>query len=189
MPNNAAAKAQRIERREKVWRLRIQGKTERDIANELGTVSNITVHNDLKYLIQEATKHLDDEVKRERLFQLYTLRMIIKEAFEAWIKSKEIGGQIVERKIPPSKANRSERIEVITTTYEQTGNPAYLHLIRGAMQDIRDLFGLDAFKDDWEGELKAAGLNPVEIFETMVQSAYAAMTPDGSNALDTCDQK
>ena len=53
MPNNAAGKAQRTARRERVWDLRLQGKSERDIATEIGTVSNVTIHNDLVHLIRE----------------------------------------------------------------------------------------------------------------------------------------
>jgi len=190
MPNNAAGKAQRTARRERVWDLRLQGKTERDIATEIGTVSNVTIHNDLVYLIREATKHLDDKVKAERIFQLHQLHLVVKEAFEAWTESKKTGGQIVEKQLPATEKYPGGRTEKIVTQYKQTGNPAYLSLVVTTLESIRKLFGLDAFKDDWEGELKAAGYNPAEIFETMVQSAYQAMSDkeevknDGSDKLD-----
>ena len=178
MPNNTSDKAIRIERRKKVWDLRLQGKTERDIATEIGSVSNVTVHHDLAHLIREATKNLDEEVKRERIIQLHQLHLIVKEAFLAWEESKKPGQQIIEAEGAPTKRNPEGGRSTTKIGTKQTGNPAYLTLAMKAMEDIRKLFGLDAFKDDWESELKAAGLNPAEIFETMVQSAYQAMNKD-----------
>jgi hypothetical protein len=49
--------------------------------------------------------------------------------------------------------------------------------MRGILGDIRKLFGLDAFKDDWEAELVAAGYNPHDAFEAMAQAAYEALMP------------
>jgi len=193
--DNASAKAIRTARRERVWDLRLQGKSERDIATEIGTVSNVTIHNDLVHLIREATKHLDDKVKAERIYQLHQLHLVVKEAFEAWQESKKTGGQIVEKTLPATEKYPGGRTEKIVTQYKQTGNPAYLSLVVTTLESIRKLFGLDAFKDDWEGELKAAGYNPAEIFETMVQSAYHAMSDkeevkdDGSDKLDKLDSK
>jgi hypothetical protein len=178
MPSNQAARVQRLERREQVWKLRLEGKTERDIANEIGTVTNVTIHNDLKALIRNATAHLDEEVKRERIVQLHQLHLVVKEAFDAWTESKKLGQQVIETEGSPSKRNPDGTKTTTKIGTKQTGNPAYLTLAMKAMEDIRKLFGLDAFKDDWESELKAAGLNPAEIFETMVQSAYQAMTTE-----------
>jgi hypothetical protein len=184
MPNNAAGKAQRTARRERVWDLRLQGKTERDIATEIGTVSNVTIHNDLVYLIREATKHLDDKVKAERIFQLHQLHLVVKEAFEAWTESKKTGGQIVEKTLPATEKYPGGRTEKIVTQYKQTGNPAYLSLVVTTLESIRKLFGLDAFKDDWEAELRAAGYNPHDAFEAMVQAAYVALTPPEKEKTD-----
>ena len=174
--DNASAKAQRIARRNRVWDLRLQGKTERDIATEIGTVSNVTIHNDLVYLIREATKHLDEVVKRERLIQLHQLHKVVSEAFEAWTESKKPGEQIIKAEGAPSKRNPDGTSSTTRIGTKQTGNPAYLTLAMKAMEDIRKLFGLDAFKDDWELELKNAGLNPGEVFEAMAQAAYVALS-------------
>jgi len=176
MPNNNSDEAQRTVRRERVWDLRLQGKTERDIAAEIGTVSNVTIHRDLVHLIREATKHLDDKVKAERIYQLYQLHLVVKEAFEAWQESKKTGGQIVEKQLPATEKYPGGRTEKIVTQYKQTGNPAYLSLVVTTLESIRKLFGLDAFKDDWELELKNAGLNPGEVFEAMAQAAYVALS-------------
>ena len=184
MPNNAAGKAQRTARRERVWDLRLQGKTERDIAAEIGTVSNVTIHNDLVHLIREATKHLDDKVKAERIYQLHQLHLVVKEAFEAWQESKKTGGQIVEKTLPATEKYPGGRTEKIVTQYKQTGNPAYLSLVVTTLESIRKLFGLDAFKDDWEAELTAAGYNPHDAFEAMVQAAYVALTPPEKEKTD-----
>jgi len=184
MPNNAAGKAQRTARRERVWDLRLQGKTERDIAAEIGTVSNVTIHNDLVHLIREATKHLDDKVKAERIYQLHQLHLVVKEAFEAWQESKKTGGQIVEKTLPATEKYPGGRTEKIVTQYKQTGNPAYLSLVVTTLESIRKLFGLDAFKDDWEAELRAAGYNPHDAFEAMVQAAYVALTPPEKEKTD-----
>ena len=190
MPNNAAGKAQRTARRERVWDLRLQGKTERDIAAEIGTVSNVTIHNDLVHLIREATKHLDDKVKAERIFQLHQLHLVVKEAFEAWERSKlnvevEVTEQIGTRQKGKAKEGEEpditiipERIKKYKRIEGQTGNPAYLSLVVTTLESIRKLFGLDAFKDDWEAELRAAGYNPHDAFEAMVQAAYVALTPE-----------
>ena len=182
--DNASAKAIRTVRRERVWDLRLQGKSERDIAAELGTVSNVTVHNDLVHLIREATKHLDDKVKAERIFQLHQLHLVVKEAFEAWQESKKTGGQIVEKTLPATEKYPGGRTEKIVTQYKQTGNPAYLSLVVTTLESIRKLFGLDAFKDDWEAELRAAGYNPHDAFEAMVQAAYVALTPPEKEKTD-----
>jgi len=178
MPNNTASRAQRIERREQVWKLRLQGKTEREIATEIGTVSSVTIHRDLVHLIREATKHLDDLVKQERILQLYQLHLVAKEAFAAWLESKNPGQQVIETEGSPSKRNPDGTRTTTKIGTKQTGNPAYLSLVITTLAEIRKLFGLDAFKDDWELELKEAGLNPAEIFEVMVQSAYEAMSID-----------
>ena len=194
--NNQSAKVKRLARREQVWDLRLQGKSERDIAAEIGTVTCGTIHNDLVYLIREATKHLDDKVKAERIFQLHQLHLVVKEAFEAWQESKKTGGQIVEKQLPATEKYPGGRTEKITTQYKQTGNPAYLSLVVTTLESIRKLFGLDAFKDDWEAELRAAGYNPHDAFEAMVQAAYVALTPpekeklnDGIDKLDKLHQK
>lgn len=187
MPNNASAKVKRIARREQVWQLRLLGKTERDIAAEIGTVTSVTIHNDLVHLIREATKHLDEEVKRERIVQLHQLHLVVKEAFAAWERSKlnaeiEITEQIGTRKKGKGKDDEDSEVTIIPERIKksrrsegQSGNPAFLITAMKAMEDIRKLFGLDAFKDDWEAELKQAGLNPAEIFEAMAQAAYLAM--------------
>ena len=188
MPNNAAGKAQRTARRERVWDLRLQGKTERDIAAEIGTVSNVTIHNDLVWLVREATKHLDEVVKRERLIQLHQLHKVVKESFEAWDRSKlnaetEVIEQIGTRQKKKGQVDEEtdlvivpERIKKYKRSEGQSGNPAFLVTAMKAMEDIRKLFGLDAFKDDWELELKNAGLNPGEVFEAMAQAAYVALS-------------
>ena len=187
MPNNNSDEAQRTVRRERVWDLRLQGKTERDIAAEIGTVSNVTIHRDLVHLIREATKHLDDKVKAERIYQLYQLHLVVKEAFEAWQESKKTGGQIVEKQLPATEKYPGGRTEKITTQYKQTGNPAYLSLVVTTLESIRKLFGLDAFKDDWEAELRAAGYNPHDAFEAMVQAAYVALSANGEVKNDRID--
>jgi len=184
MPNNNSDEAQRTVRRERVWDLRLQGKTERDIAAEIGTVSNVTIHRDLVHLIREATKHLDDKVKAERIYQLHQLHLVVKEAFEAWQESKKTGGQIVEKTLPATEKYPGGRTEKIVTQYKQTGNPAYLSLVVTTLESIRKLFGLDAFKDDWEAELRAAGYNPHDAFEAMVQAAYVALTPPEKEKTD-----
>ena len=176
--DNASAKAIRTARRERVWDLRLQGKTERDIAAEIGTVSNVTIHNDLVHLIREATKHLDDKVKAERIYQLHQLHWQYKEACEAWLESKKPGQQVIETEGSPSKRNPEGGKSTTKIGTKQTGNAAYLTEMRGTLGDIRKLFGLDAFKDDWEAELRAAGYNPHDAFEAMVQAAYVALTPE-----------
>ena len=187
MPNNNSDEAQRTVRRERVWDLRLQGKTERDIAAEIGTVSNVTIHRDLVHLIREATKHLDDKVKAERIYQLHQLHLVVKEAFEAWQESKKTGGQIVEKTLPATEKYPGGRTEKIVTQYKQTGNPAYLSLVVTTLESIRKLFGLDAFKDDWEAELTAAGYNPHDAFEAMVQAAYVALSANGEVKNDRID--
>jgi hypothetical protein len=163
-----------MERRQKVWALRLQGKPEAEIGAEV-SASTATVCRDLKYLIQEATKHLDDEVKRERLLQLYQHRLIFREAWDAWERSKGEITTVTQRKIPPSRANQDERVEISATKTTSAGNPAFLREMRETLKAILNLFGIEAFRDDWERELRDAGLDPAEIFETMVQSAYAAI--------------
>ena len=174
MAQNSSQKTRMIERRKEVWSLRLQGRTEDSIADELG-VCRRTIIRDLNFLIRRATQSLDEEVRRERVFQYAQLQMVYREAFTAWLESKKMGGQIVERKIPPSKSNKTERTEITITKYKQTGDPAYLTLALRTLEDIRKLFGLDSNQDDWESELERAGLNPDEIFEAMVQSTYAAI--------------
>lgn len=166
-------KAEMAARRQRVWQLTLERKTQDEIGTLTG-YSRATISRDVHYMIQAANKLLEKEVAAERVIQLEQLRLVVHEAFEAWIASKKRGTAITEvkRTVHDKNGVAHEDRTVTSHVIERSGDAIYLTTIMSALESIRRLFGLDKAAGDWEAELKSAGYDSGDIFELMVQQAY-----------------
>jgi predicted transcriptional regulator len=122
-----------VQRREEVaWALRVAGRTEAAIAQELG-ITQGAVSKILDRVSKAALRRLTREVELYKVVQLEQLEHIVSEAMRAWEVSKE--DSVTVQGFSDGK--------FIVTTKTQCGNPAFLGQVRGALADIRDLLGLN----------------------------------------------
>jgi transcriptional regulator with XRE-family HTH domain len=120
-------------REEQAWALRLQGRTEAEIAAALG-VTQGAVSKILHRVERQALRRLTREAALLKVVQLAQLEHIVDEAMRAWAVSLE--DSVTVQGFSDGK--------FIVTTRTQCGNPALLGQARGALADIRALLGLEA---------------------------------------------
>lgn len=185
------------ERRRRAWELRTErGYSQTQIAEELGC-SQATIHRDLKHIGAVIVANLAQEASQEKAVQLAILRHAAFDSLRAWEASKKPHTQVVERKkrMPVDSGMKDAHgkpihvldedgrpalidVEVNTTQTVTTriGNPTYLALTLKALADIRDLLGIEPPKVidiNWRQELEAAGVDPADAWENLVQQFYS----------------
>ncbi len=130
--------------RRTISELYLQGWNQTDIADKLG-IDQSTVSRDIKTLKVEWVKQrngLVDEFEAK-------YRLIYREAFLAWLRSKEDAETTIQEMIENGGElggdvlNKS-RLKSSTRKEEQSGNPALLAQAQAALKAIREMFGVDA---------------------------------------------
>jgi len=142
------SESQRERDRAIVSDLYLQGWNQQEIADKIGVNSN-TVGADIKALLKEWKKNrngLVDEFEAK-------YRLIYREAYLAWLRSKEDAETITQESIDggePVKLDSkgkplpvAQRIKVSTRREGQSGNPALLAQAQAALKAIREMFGVD----------------------------------------------
>jgi len=140
----SATRARELEQR--VWALLSEGKTPTAIGQEVG-IARESVHRLIRRVERryfESTQATVEELKKR---QERTLSAIVEDALEAFERSKE-PAQRVRRTtgkrggIPLADGSDAELSESQVQT--QAGDPRFLAQARGALADIRKIYGLGA---------------------------------------------
>jgi hypothetical protein len=133
MPGNAPAREVSRQREQDAWTLRQEGRTEAAIAERLG-VSQPAVSKMLRRVEARVLKDLSGRVGRMKAAQTAQLEHITSQAMRAWEVSLEDSVTV----------QATEGGAFVVTTKTQSGNPAHLGQARGALADIRAIWGLNA---------------------------------------------
>lgn len=127
-------------RERRTWELRVtQFKTEQQIADILN-IDVSTVCRMLKRLEVRLAGEFAERAARIKAEQTGQLQHIAQEAMQGWERSQQDAE--IERTVKTPQGT--------TTTVErrgQAGDPRYLDQARGAMEDIRDIWGLESPKE------------------------------------------
>jgi predicted transcriptional regulator len=136
------------QREVRAWELRQQLWTQQRIAEELHVRQN-TVCEILKRVRKRVFAELQEEISEAKATQTAQLEYLANEAMDAWERSKlesvvvetiEEQVEVGEKKVP-ALATRTKTIR-----RGQSGNPSFLGEVRGALSDIRDIWGIEAPK-------------------------------------------
>jgi predicted transcriptional regulator len=148
----------------RAWELRTRCWTQERIAAEL-SVNQGTVSRILKRLEARALREIARKVERVKARQTEQLEFIASEAMGEWERSKKDAERIhtVERK--KTEGDGTTASTTTTTTTDETvegriGDSTLLEQARGALKDIRAIWGLDAPKKI-EAEVQAVKLYDV----------------------------
>ena len=146
------------QRERTAWTLRTERRwTQQQIADELG-IKQPSVCRILKRVRVRAEAELTEEAKQQTLEQVASLEHIAKEAMLAWGASKETArtvtrtrdeAPVLDRTGTPKKDRDGEPLlavseRTVTTVRAQSGNAAYLQRVMDALEDIRDILGIEA---------------------------------------------
>lgn len=127
------------DRERRAWELRVtQFQTEQQIADALG-IDTSTVCRMLQRLEKRLAKTFEGQAAEIKAEQTAQLQHIAQEAIRAWERSQQDAE--IERTVSGPQG--------ATTTTErrgQVGDSRFLDQVRGALEDIRDIWGLDAPK-------------------------------------------
>jgi hypothetical protein len=185
--------AQLARDRRKTADLYLQGWLQADIAGFLG-ISQSTVSNDLKALQAEWLRSalLDfDEAKAREIAKIDRLE---REYWAAWERSREDAETV--RQEGSRKGEGGEGLppvdKVVKTRKGQAGDPRFLQGVQWCIDKRCKILGVDAPQKievyDWRKEAKDKGIDPAEIFERFVQTAYAALQEsDGDSGGGSAD--
>lgn len=110
------------------------------IAKEL-KVSQQTIRKWLKRVESEVMKEFIPVVEQIKVEQTISLKVIAREAFEAWERSKKDAETV-------SETTGGDSPSTTTTRKGQCGDPRFLGEIRGAFEDIRKIWGAEAPKQN-----------------------------------------
>lgn len=163
-------KALALERQRRAWELRTQGRTERQIAAELG-VDQSTVHAALARASDAYLASVQGDVARLKAEQSAVLQHAQAEALAAWERSK--GGLKHVRKSSREKAEGEPAApaSVVQEWQEDAGDPRYLAEVRAASEALLKVWGLNAAQ---KHELTGAGGAPLKGEVTVDDAALAA---------------
>lgn len=141
----AASRQERLDREEQAWRLRLKGKTEREIATALG-VSQPTVNAMLARVEQRVLADAKALVLRIKARQHGRLEELYVEALAAYERSKRQGGKTIAETIRatanPTDAPTGTKTRV--EQFERDGDPAWLGVLLQIHDRIVALWGLNA---------------------------------------------
>ena len=162
------------------WALRRQCLTEAEIAEKLG-ISQPAVSKILKRVEDRVLKSLAREIGREKARQTSQLDWVAAEAARAWARS--LGDAVtVKQTDTPIGPEGGDGDRTETTVKGQSGNPALLAQLRGALADVRAIWGLNAPK---KLELDVSGLTDDEL----LKQATAALGRGGPSGPDPAESR
>jgi DNA-binding CsgD family transcriptional regulator len=141
-------RGEEIQQREQdTWRLRVMGLTQWQIADRL-SLSQAAVSKILARVGVRLAQEFVEEVRSIKAQQTAILDHVTAEALSAWERSKEDG--VTEQTVKGKTAGKAEgesgqaKAQITRTVVGQSGNPAHLAQARGALADIRAIWGLDS---------------------------------------------
>ncbi|MCL5265177.1 MAG: hypothetical protein M1343_08310 [Chloroflexi bacterium] len=146
MPGKVPSEVAR-EREMRAWEMRQKYFTHREIAAVLG-VTHQAVTAMLHRMAKRYLAKSDQLIETEKFTQLERLERIAQEAELAWERSKLdaekivtiMGRQIVKK--DGTMINLPD--EVRTERVAQAGDPRFMEQLRGALADVRKIWGIDA---------------------------------------------
>lgn len=132
------------DRDHEIWELYSQrGMTQRAIGRKLN-ISPTAVHNHIRKVEKVGLKHLVETVEQMKLRNTEQLIFVYREAVEGWERSKM---DRIIRKQSERQSTMGEGGEELKTDLHiegQAGDPRFLVAAMGAIQGLRELWGLDA---------------------------------------------
>lgn len=149
-----------VRERERVaWDLRKRFWTEARIADHLG-ITQPAVHQILKRVEARVLADLKADVEATKARQTAQLERVAEEAFSAWEHSCTLAETV--KTVTQTESGESEpavRDEKTTQSHKCDAN--LLNQARGALEDIRKIWGLDApVKVDVQSEVKLYAFDP-----------------------------
>lgn len=150
-------KALVVERRRKIWQLRMKGWTYEAIAKKLG-ISDSAVSKALNVITKRYSERHMEDVDRIKAEQVASLEQVASEAYRAWLRSKK-------------------------KKQDEYGDPRYLVIFMKAKEDIRKIVGADAPK---KVDVKYADLSNLSDDELIKQAEQALIqvSPQSSHGND-----
>jgi transcriptional antiterminator len=134
----------RAHRLERVAELRLRQQPVRAIANQLN-VSHTTIVKDLKVIEQAWLEASADVIGRAKGREVARLELTIREAWEAWERSKRTQMKIVDRKDRDTeKAGKLLITSTTRTSTKSAGDPRFLDLVITASSQIAQILGLNS---------------------------------------------
>lgn len=116
---------------------------------DLQSYSLQTLHKDVNKLLEEWRETRIENIDLSLQLELQRIDDLIKEAWEAWEKSKQDSPKVRERLIATPNADQKEskqaapsRVEKTTEEVNSCGDPRYLDIIHKLLQERRKLLGL-----------------------------------------------
>jgi AraC-like DNA-binding protein len=142
-----------LDLRRRCWELRAQGWTLERIAREVG-LTTTTVGEHIQRTQAEARKVFAEEIAGQQALRLAQLDSVLQEALDAWQASRsEETSTVTEGRVavlPPGGEGQDPVVPlpdlVVRHTRKGGGDPALLGRVLEAIEDIRQLLGLDAPK-------------------------------------------
>jgi transcriptional regulator len=175
------------ERERQAWRLRVQGWTQERIAEHL-ECTQAGISKALKRIEQKLADAFVEEAREIKARQTAILEHVADEALQAWAKSKldAEAERIVTEEVNLVNEDDEDKISVpgvkVKTTNErkgQSGEPAHLAQARGALSDIRGIWGIDAPKQT-DANVNVRNLSDAEL----IAAAAGAFTGTGTAGAD-----
>jgi DNA-binding Lrp family transcriptional regulator len=136
--------AQRAAREERIWRLRLAGRTEREIAAEVG-MSQPGVHRVLERTERRVLAEARGMIMRLKAVQAGRLEVVVTEALAAFERSK----QPAEKEVTEAKRGADGNAaggKIQRVKEGRDGDPAWLNVALAAHDRIAALWGLEAPK-------------------------------------------
>ena len=141
----------------RAWEMRISGeKNLAAIAAELinpatgKPISTSTVSRMLSRVEQRLAKEFANKAEHVKARQTAQLERLFDEALDAWRRSKEPAETVTVTQGRAATTREGEVVplpdQVVRQAREQTGDPRFIEQARGALADIRAIWGLDAPK-------------------------------------------
>lgn len=139
------SKEQSEDRRQHAWRLRLMGWSQERIAAELG-IHQTAVSAALKKQNELLHAEFIEEAREVKLYHSACLMKVYEEAMRAWLKSLTDAErkQIVKGRVHTTEEGVLNLPDLVTLTKEvQSGNPALLAQARGALEELRSIWGYE----------------------------------------------
>ncbi len=140
MPQRPSKKTETAERRAKVAKLYLQGKSQHAIALEVG-INQGNVSRDLEAIRQQWLESSLVDFNAARARELAKIDLMEAEANDAWERSK-LNREI--QSVKKTTGDQGDKTETAMRKEEQTGNPEYLRVVEWCIDRRCKLLGLDA---------------------------------------------
>jgi DNA-binding CsgD family transcriptional regulator len=136
---------QRAAREEAAWRLRVAGKTEYEIAAELG-MSQPGVHRLLERVEKRVIAESKQLVLRLKAREHGVLEMVRREALAGYERSKRPRGKSVTTAVPnqPGQATSVQATKIVRESQDSDGDPAWLAVLLQTHDRMATLWGLQS---------------------------------------------